>query len=106
MTYMADTLEQIVERIQDTLSYHWDEECVALVPEECDGQRPLCRRPRLLRDALSALQSLARERDALRANEAAIRSTYGWKRDGRELPDLVADLAARLSVQEPRQEGE
>jgi hypothetical protein len=69
---MADTLEQIAERLGDE------------VPD--DSTRAWI---------LSALQSLARERDALRANEAAIRSTYGWKRDGRELPELVAELAQK-----------
>jgi hypothetical protein len=94
MTYMADTLEQIAEQI---MRDHGHCDLYA-----CCGH---CREHEAA--ILSALQSLARERDALRANEDAIRSAYGWKRDGRELPALVAELAASLSAQEFRgQEGE
>jgi hypothetical protein len=94
---MADTLEQIAERLVEDYAHcdgvHQSRHC-----DDCDHQRGAI---------LSALQSLTRERDALRANEDAIRSTYGWKRDGRELPALVAELAASLSAQEFRgQEGE
>jgi predicted mannosyl-3-phosphoglycerate phosphatase (HAD superfamily) len=74
---MADTLEQIAEHLT-RLALDHDSSTYEAQHDEI----------------LSALQSLARERDALRANEDAIRSTYGWKRDGRELPDLVAELVA------------
>jgi hypothetical protein len=109
---MADTLKQIAERLTNELftngqGQHADR--LVLTQRLGSGAEAdlggWCERA--VRDRiLSALQSLAQEREALRANEDAIRSAYGWKRDGRELPDLVADLAARLSVQEPRgQEG-
>jgi hypothetical protein len=141
MTYMADTLEQIAERLTTELftngqGQHADRLVLTQrlgsgAEADLGGWCELAVRDRII----SALQSLARERDdlqralnattyqrdeawsglreaeaalaTLRANEDAIRSTCGWKRDGRELPDLVADLAARLSAQEPRgQEGE
>jgi hypothetical protein len=105
---MADTLEQIAERLTTELftngqGQHADRLVLTQrlgsgAEADLGGWCELAVRDRII----SALQSLARERDDLRANEDAIRSAYGWKRDGRELPELIAELAASLSVQEPR----
>jgi hypothetical protein len=75
MTYMADTLEQIAERIKGH-----EQECdlCSLMKDDAMDATAECDDARLLREALSALQSLARERDpeflsALLSKEQAMR---------------------------------
>ena len=38
------------------------------------------------------IEQLRAERDKLRSDDDAIRAEHGWKRDGRDLPELVREV--------------
>jgi hypothetical protein len=91
---MADTLEQIAERLVEDYAHcdgvHQSRHC-----DDCDHQRGAI---------LSALQSLAQERDAA---QAWAREQSMEERELRQRLQEAEQKLARLSVQEPRgQEGE
>lgn len=55
--------------------------------------------PDLLDDVKRMREALASQEEelaAFRRNEAVIRSEYGWKRDGRELPELIGEALRSL----------
>jgi hypothetical protein len=90
------TVEQIAEQIDCKVQ-------LAISAVRCDGSIPTGSFAPMIRDALHAARAEALDTlQAFQANDAAIRSTYGWKRDGRELPALIAELVQTVQAEAMR----
>jgi hypothetical protein len=107
---MADTLEQIAVQLAFQLGFV----CSCRVLKDYPPDGPVCHGCRVTSRIRSALQSLARERDARTLREA-FNAGFRWcssgltdsgEYNGGDLEDGFAAFTARLSVQEPRQEEE
>lgn len=53
-----------------------------------------------VRDLLRELADALEQAEQYRQQDAAIRRTHGWTRDGRELPALVAEVVERAEAAE------